>query len=384
MAAVGAGVVPLTRRLVCVAYFLLFFGVGVWVPYFPLWLHDLGYSGWQVGLACGLQPVVRGSSAIAYAYVADRWRIRHRLIVATALAGTVAFVPVLFLQRFDAILWVLALVALLHGPLVPMVDAAVMDDLPALGGDYGRLRLWGSIGFIVGAWGSAPIVHATSSAVVPLLLLLAFVPLPLALAQLPSSQRGHAMHFQAPWRLLTRPLAVFLGAGFLLQASCGAWSALYALHTESLGFPDTVPGLTFGFVVVVEVLVLYWGRPMLERFSPAPMLLVILLVNAVRWALTAVATREVVVIALQIGHVFSFTAFHLAALVLLNRMVPPENATGGQALYALVTFGLGSSAGQLLAGALVGRLGTAGVFGFEALVAAAGVPFAVWLLRLVD
>lgn len=356
----------------------------MWVPYFPLWLHDLGYSGWQVGLAGGLQPVIRWSSAIVYAYAADRWRIRHRLIVATSLAGTMAFVPLLFVERFDAILWVLALVAVLHGPVVPMVDAAVMDHLPELGGDYGRLRLWGSIGFIVGAWGSAPIIHATSSAIVPALLLLAFVPLPLALAQLPPSQRGHPMRFLAPWRLLTRPLAVFLGAGFLLQASCGAWSGLYALHTQALGFSDTVPGLTFGLVVVVEVAVLYWGRPMLERVSPAPMLLVILLVNAMRWALTAVATREGVVIALQIGHVFSFTAFHLAALALLAKLVPVESVTGGQALYGLVTFGLGSSAGQLLAGALVGRLGTAGVFGFEALVAGAGVPLALWLLRLVD
>ena len=384
MADAGESAEALSLRLVGAAYFFLFFGVGVWVPYFPLWMSSIGCSGWQIGLAGGLQPIIRWVSATGYAYAADRWRIRYRLTVGTALAGAVCYVPLLFAHRFDVLMVIFAMIAVFHGPLIPMVEAAVVDHLSDLGNDYGRLRLWGSIGFIVGAWGSAPIVQATSPRSVPALLLLAAVPMTVALAGLPRGQRGHAARFRAPWQLWSLPLGVFLAAGFLLQASCGAWTLFFPRHTHALGMSDAVPGLTFGLAVVVEVAILFWGRSLLATANPARLLLLVLLVNVVRWSLTAVVTRPWLVVGLQLGHVFSFILFHLAALALLAKLIPPQSTTSGQALYGFVAFGLGGSVGQMLAGSLVDRLGTAGLFGAEAVLTAAAVPLGIWLLWLVD
>lgn len=375
---------PLSRRLVAAAYFFLYFGIGVWLPYFPLWMSSIGWSGWQIGIAGGVQPIVRWVSATAYAYAADRWRIRYALIIGTATAAGLCYVPLLFVQRFELLLAIFALIGILQGPLIPMVEATVVDHLSDLGGDYGRLRLWGSIGFIAGAFGAAPLVQAISPKVLPVLLLLTTLPTTFALSGLPRTQCAHGARFHAPWQLWSTPLAVFLAAGFLLQVSCGAWSLFYGVHTRALGFSDIVPGLTYGLAVIVEVLVLFWGRPLLTAANPARMLLVVLVVTVVRWSLTAIATNQWMVIFLQLGHVFSFIVFHLAALSLLTKLIPPQSTTGGQALYGLVAFGLGGSAGQLLAGALVDRLGTAGVFGVEAVVAAVAVPLGVWLLWLVE
>ena len=384
MAHARESVGPLSARLVGVAYFFLFFGVGGWGPYFPLWMSSIGCSGWQIGLAGGLQPIVRWASATGYAYVADRWRIRYQLTVWTAFAGALCYLPLLFTHRFDVLMVVFGLIAMFHGPLIPMVEAAVVDHLAELGNDYGRLRMWGSIGFIVGAWGSAPIIQASSPRAVPVLLLVGIVPMAAAMVGLPRGQRGRAARFRAPWQLWSLPLAVFLLAGFLLQVSCGAWTLFFPRHTHALGMSDAVPGITFGLAVVVEVAILYWGRSLLAAANPARLLLVVLLVNVVRWGLTAVVTNQWLVIGLQLGHVFSFIIFHLAALALLARLIPPQSTTSGQALYGLVAFGLGGSVGQMLAGALVDRVGTAGLFGVEAIITGAAVPLGVWLLWLVD
>src|SRR4029077_16714001 len=102
------------RRAVVVAYFLVFFGAGVWLPYFPLYLAHLGYRGWEIGLVMGLQPGLRWGSALGWAYAADRWRIRHRRLVLTAVAGTVFFVPLLVVRRLGAMLAVLGAIGLLH------------------------------------------------------------------------------------------------------------------------------------------------------------------------------------------------------------------------------------------------------------------------------
>src|SRR5262249_43365678 len=156
----------------------------------------------------------------------------------------------------------------------------------------------------------------------------------------------------------------------------------FAIHTVALGFSDAVPGLTWGLAVTAEVALLFWGRRILERIAAPQLILVVLVVTVLRWSLTAIARNEVAVIALQLGHTFTFSAFHLAALLLLSRLVPPQSSTGGQALYGMVAFGFGGSAGLLLAGALVDAVGTSGLFGVEAVVALVGFVPALRLQRL--
>src|SRR6185295_17853960 len=147
-------------------------------------------------------PALRWGSAIGWAYVADRWRVRHRVLALTAFAGMLFFIPLLVVRDFTAMLAVLGGIGLMHGTLVPMLDATVMDHLPRLGNDYGRLRLWGSVAFVGGALTSAPLIQIFSVAVVPFLLVLPSVGLVPAFLRLPREQIGRAEHFHAPWQLL--------------------------------------------------------------------------------------------------------------------------------------------------------------------------------------
>src|SRR2546430_5092080 len=166
-----------SRRSVAVAYFLAFLGLGVFMPYFPLYLDHLGYAGWQIGAIVGLQPMLRWTSALGWAHVADRWRVRRRLLVLAGLCGALAVLPLLVVRRFAAVAAVSMAIGLVHGPIIPMLDATVIDHLPRLGGGYGRLRPWGSPGFGAGAPPSAPLGVRFPSAAVPVLLRLAARPL---------------------------------------------------------------------------------------------------------------------------------------------------------------------------------------------------------------
>jgi PPP family 3-phenylpropionic acid transporter len=365
------------------AYFVVFLGAGVWLPYMPLYLASLGLDGAQVGLLGALAPGLRWASAIVLGWVADHRRIRHRLLVATAAAGSLGFVPLLVVRDFEALVVVFVVINVSHGTLIPMVDALVVDHLDELGDDYGRLRLWGSISFIVGAAGSAPFVQVFGPEVIPILLLLPQLALAPVLLRLPHGQRGVPGHARAPWSLLTPAMAAFLATVFLVQASAGAWGGFFALHVRALGLSDAVPGLTFALAVVIEVALFRFGRRMLEWLPPADMIALTVAVTVVRWCLSAVVTSEAAVVLVQLGHVFTFSAFHLAAVALVARLVPPANATSGQSLYGLMGHGIGGTVGILLAGALVDRVGTANLFLVEAAIAlAAAVPaFALRRMR---
>ncbi len=371
---------PAEHRNVIAAYFAVFLGVGVWVPYMPLWLASLGFDGWQVGVAGGMQPALRWVAAICVAAAADRWRRRHALLIGCALLGGLSFVPLLSTTSFDAVLLVMAAIALLQGSLIPLLDAVALDTVARSGGDYGRLRMAGSVAFVIGAFGSAPFLDLFSPALIPMLLLVPQVVLVPALMRLPREQHGHAADSRPPWALLTPPLRAFLATAFLLQISCGAWGGFFAIHTEALGLSDAVPGLAWGLPVTAEIILFGWGRRLVTRFAAADLVLVVLGTTVVRWALTAVVTSEPLVIAVQLGHTVTFSLFHLATMTLLARLVPAVNSTSGQGLYGLVAFGGGSSMGFFLAGALVDQLGTQRLFAVEAVIAAlALVP--AWRLR---
>jgi PPP family 3-phenylpropionic acid transporter len=175
-------------------------------------------------------------------------------------------------------------------------------------------------------------------------------------------------------------MAAFLTTVVLVQASAGAWGGFFALHVRALGLADSVAGVTFALAVVVEVALFHWGRRVLAWIPPADLIGIAVGVTVVRWALSAVVTGEAAIVLVQLGHVFTFSALHLASVALVAELVPPENATSGQSLYGLMGHGVGGTAGILLAGALVDRLGTAGLFWFEAGVALlAAAP--AWALR---
>lgn len=360
----------------------MFLAAGVWLPYVPRWLAWLGLDGVEIGLLGAQQPLLRWVSAVVLAAAADRWRMRHRALVLTALAGSICYLPLLAATRFETLVVVFAAIALLHGSLIPLVDATVLDHLPRLGGDYARLRVAGSISFAVGALASAPILAAWSPAALPWILVASQLFVAPALVGLPRAQLGHAHEVRPPWTLLTPPMRAFLATAFLLQASCGAWGGFFAIHTAALGLSDAVPGIAWGLAVIAEIVLFTWGRGVVSRFTAAQLIGFTLVVTVVRWALTAVATSAPAVVALQLGHAVTFSVFHLATMLLLPRLVPAASSTSGQGLYGFVAFGLGGSTGFVLAGVLVDRIGTSALFGLEAVVAALALVPAWRLARL--
>lgn len=363
----------------------MFATAGIYLPYFPLYLDHLGFSGTEIGAVIAIQPILRHVASLAFGWAADRWRARHAMTVGTAALAAAWFVPLLWVEDFAPMMAVLVGISLFHGPVISAIDAIVMDHLGGLGGDYGRLRLWGSVAFVASAGASALAVGAWSITVVPVLFLVPALLLPVSLARLPRGQSGTHRRATAPWRLLKLPLAAFLACVTLAHVSSGAWNGFFGIHTTRLGLPSWVPGLTWGIAVVAEVVLFRLGHRVLAVLTPARLVALSVAATVARWVATALATDPAVLVLLQLGHAFTFSALHLAAMLLLARLVPPESSTSGQALYGLTGFGIGGSVGLWLAGVLYAPLGTSGLFLFSAGVASlALVPAAILVRRVPD
>jgi len=358
-------------------YFAFFAYAGAYVAYFPLYLAHRGLSALEIAWVLALPAVTRIFAPAAWGWLADRSGA-HRGIVAFSCAVTAAaFAALPFTPH---IAWVVALMSLLAGGALPLVEAITLASLAGESGRYGPIRLWGSIGFIVlvlagGAWLDAQPV-ATLPAVIVVLNLAA---LAIALA-LPAAQPATAAA-RAPLRFTPAVRALF-GVGFSNAVAHGALYAFLTLHLEGLGYRATSIGMLWTLGVLAEIVVFFYLPQLFRRYALSSILAATCVCGLVRFlAIGWLAAELWIVLLAQLLHAATFGAFHAAAVAAAHRIFPEHAQARGQTLFSSVTYGAGAAVGLVIAGWAWQGGAAPLAFSVSALAALLGAFFAVQLKR---
>lgn len=347
-----------------VANFLHFLAIGVILPYLPAYFADTGLSATQVGLLLAMQPAFSLVVPGLVARVADRTGRAAPLYTALVMGAVAGFAPLLWVTGFPAVAVAFAVYALFASSLTVMLDTLALAHVAQAGGDYARLRLFGSAGFVVSSAAFGWLLAGYGQATVA-------VPLVVMIAGLLWSLRLHEASRPAPRPHQSR-LAVDRELLLLLTASAVHWIAsapfhgMFAIHVQAIGLPASVVGTAASLGVVAEIAFMF-AFPRLEaRMAPRRILAVAFVLSAVRWAVMAMTDSAVVIVAIALLHGFSFGAFLVATIAALARRVPAQHRAAGQALFVSATFGVGGLAGFLLAGRGYDLLGGHRLFAWAA------------------
>lgn len=368
---------------------LLFFvqigGAGSWIWY-SLVLDRLGVGGAAVGAALAASSLARILAAPAWAAAADKWRLGPRLLLVTAalqavLMGAAALGPAhpLFVAAVTVVF------SAARAPVGPLLDALAVDQLSAQGRpatDYGKVRLWGSVGFLAVAMvASALVDHLPELPQAPLWpgLVSWVIALGLCLG-LPRAAPAPPVPLGPAFRALGgRPFfAPFAAAITAYGVALCVYDSLFPLLVESRGLPAWVTGGGLAVGVAAEVAVMAGARPLLARFPALPLIAGAMLVGAARWALTAVADGPIALVALQALHGLSFAVFWVAGVELLRQAAPPELRASAQAFFTTAPYGVGAVLMGVLSGATLDRIGVDGVFGLAAALSVGAAGLVAW------
>jgi PPP family 3-phenylpropionic acid transporter len=354
-------------------YFAFFAKIGVVIPYLPLYYQSLALSPLQIGVLTSIPPLGRPLFAGAWTLPADRLGLRHAATVLSCWLAAGAYALYLIPDTFRGLAVVTLVVAATHAPIHALVEATVLDETRRRGISYGRVRVWGSVGFVVASAATgaalvylpirsvlwAAILLATSVAVISLLL--------------PRPVDGRPRVRTSLKAFLSRPgVASFYLASMLMQASHGAYYTFYSIHMAAQGHASPVIGSLWALGVISEMVVMV-GSARLFSLAPASKLLRICFILAgLRWAIYALSANIWLAIPAQILHAFTFGAFHLAAVTATHRIFPEDLRASGQAIYSGLTFGLGTVVGAMTAGFLFDLIGPFRLYAVSAVVALAG------------
>ena len=338
-------------------YAALFLVYGFHLPYFPLWLSWKGLDERQIAIITAAPFFLRLAVTPFVAMAADRSSNYRGFILALAFATLAATAVLTTLEGFLAILAVGLVFAISTMTIMPLTETVAIGGVKDYALDYGRMRLWGSIVFIlVGAAGGALITAAGAWTIIWVLVLSSALVL-LAAYWLPS--KTHAGDHVPGSRLNARDLSLlvrsklflaFLFAAGAVQAAHAMFYTFGALHWSSLGISPTWTGVLWAVAVFVEVILFAYSALALRVTGITLLLLSGAGAAIVRWTVMAFDPPLALLFPLQVLHALTYGATHLAAIHFIHRAVPPSVAGTAQALYATVAMGVMMGAATLACG----------------------------------
>lgn len=366
-------------------FYLFYFAVlGALVPYWGLYLQSIGFSPADIGSLMALLMVSRIVAPNLWAWIADRRDTRMAVVRLSALLATVTFAGVFLGQGF----WWLALVMLAFSffwnASLPLLEVFVMNHTAARPGAYGRVRLWGSIGFILSVVALGPVIDAHGAWwVLPALALLMAGMWVTSLLLPESEMRGLAPSPGPFLKIILRPeIVAFLLACLLMQVSHGPYYTFYSILLDSHGYAKTTIGLLWALAVLCEIGVFLAMPRLLVRYDVRTVLLASFGLASARWLLIGFFPQDMTLMILaQVLHAATFGSFHAAGIQMVYRFFTGRHQHRGQAAYSTISFGLGGAIGSFYSGHIWEALGPAVTYGIAAGCAALAFGVAFFLLR---
>jgi MFS transporter, PPP family, 3-phenylpropionic acid transporter len=266
----------------------------------------------------------------------------------------------------------------------PLSEALMLSEMRGDLTHYGRLRLWGSVGFILTVTLAGPLLDWYGIRLMPAIALALLMLVLAASFRMQESSHG-GIHQDAPSVLALlrrREVIAFFTSTFLMIAAHASLYVFYSLYLAQIGYSNTVIGLMWSLGVVVEIVFFFYQAPIFKRFGVRKLMIASLLIAVVRFLMIGFGAQSLVLLLIaQVMHAATFGVHHSASIATLQRWFSGPLQARGQALYTSISYGLGGTLGGLILGGLWDTFGSRTVYLAAAVFSLAGAGAAVLCYR---
>jgi len=346
-------------------YFFYYFFVGSFVPYWGIYLQSENFSPSSIGILLSLFQISRIVAPNFWGWLADHTGHRVKWIKLTSFLGLIGFIGVFWAKGFFWIFLVMSALSLFTSSTLPLAESLTLAHLATTDGHYSRIRLWGSIGFIVASLFLGYLIDFQGINILLWILLIAQAIIFFLSNTIPETQDiQHKTNDLSIWKIIKTPSVIALLIGCTLMVSAhGVLYNFYSIYLKDHGYSSGTIGWLWAVGVICEILIFMAMPKILQRFSLKAILLMSLFLGVIRFILIGVSPDHLYLLFIaQMFHAATFGSFHAASIEVIAYYFKGRNQTRGQAIYNSVAYGIGGTIGGLGGGYLIQYLG--GQLGF--------------------
>ena len=341
-------------------YFFYYFFVGAFVPYWGLYLKSEQFSAADIGILMSLFQISRIFAPNFWGWLADHTGKRAPWIRLTAFLGLCGFSAVFWVHGFYWLFLVMAALSLFTSSTLPLAESLTLAHLTTTNGHYSRIRMWGSLGFIVASVMLGFLIDVAGIKSLLWSLLIVQMILFVLSYTLPDPKVvAHEHDHFSIWQVIKQPnvIALLVGCALMVTAH-GVLYNFYSIYLSDHGYSNGMIGLLWSVGVICEIGIFMLMPKIMQHYSLKTVLLVSLALAVFRFGLIGIAIDNIwLLILAQTLHAATFGSFHAASVDVITQFFNGRHQAKGQAIYNSVAYGIGGTIGGVAGGYALQYLG---------------------------
>jgi nucleoside transporter len=348
---------------------MMFLQYAIWGSWSPVLsdylLNRLGFSGPQVGFIYSLLPLATIISPFIGGQVADRYFPTQRVIAILQLLGGGLLIFGSRLNDFSSLATLMLIYCLIYAPTLALTNSIAFINLHDSEKEFGQIRVWGTIGWIVAGlllagWRLLFKSFGLTAVSGDTLLLAGILSLIMGLTSFRLPHTPPKKEATKPWAFLEairllkeKNLVIFIIIAFVVATELMFYYVMTAPYLTSAMIGVSASAVSGVMVIaqIAEIFVMAFLLPyFLPRFGIRTTLLIGILAWPLRYIIFVIGRPAWLVIASLSLHGFCYVFFFTAAFIYIDRVAPSDIRASAQSLITLATIGLGNYLGSLFAG----------------------------------
>ncbi len=345
-----------------VMMFLQYVIWGSWLPLLALYLSRfLGFSGTDIGWVFATLAIASVTAVFVGGQIADRYLATERFLAVSHLVGGLAMFALPYQKSFWPFFAAMLVHNLMYLPTLSLTNSICFHHLKDAQEQFGRVRMWGTIGWVAASWPFVFILRGKEGAALESALTGIFwmagaasvvlAAYSLTLPHTPPARSGQknapleAIKLLAVPSLLVLFVVTFMDS--LVHACYFQWTSPFL---SAIGLPENLimPAMSIGQIAEIGTMAVLGF--FLKKLGWRKIMTLGILGHAVRFAIYSIGGPLWLVVASNVVHGFCYAFFFATVYIFVDECFPKDARASAQTLFNLLILGLGPFVGNLLWG----------------------------------
>ncbi|MBP9871451.1 MAG: MFS transporter [Nitrosomonas sp.] len=368
-------------------YFFYFSLVGAFSPYWSLYLQSLEFNALQIGVLMSLSLIVRIFSPSIWGWLADHTGKRIRVVQIAALCGFLCFCGFLLGESFIWMFFVMLLLSFFWSASLPLMEAITLSHLGDHTDKYGRIRSWGSVGFVLTVIGVGYLLENIAIAWLIWIVLGLKLGMVIFSYQIPEKEMISQVtgHHSVKQICLRPEVLAFLIASLLMLFAHGAYYTFFSIYLVEHAYDKGFIGWLWAIGVICEIGIFFIMPWLMRHFSLKLILIFSFACATLRFLMIGWGVEwPIIMVVAQILHAATYGAHHIAAMMVVHQFFRGRHQAKGQAIYTSIAYGIGGAIGAISSGYTWDLLGADMTFFVSSAASFIGLILVAWKMKSVS